>query len=324
MNPKVEIITVKYNGGDSVLELLESLLHSSYDNWSVTVVDNGSTDGSWVRVKRWINNDYTPVIESADKRIISCIRPFTQDFALKQKRVSLVDSTNTGFAGGCNVGLKYIDNDTDFVWFLNPDTVVTTSALTTLIQTFEAYQTTHDKVGVLGAKLLNYYKPNTIHSIYKKFINGGTAHVPDNVMDNGKTYTTPDSDVDYVTGSSLFVPASVIQEAGKMDEDYFLNYEEIDWLERIKNAGYSIRTCETALVYHKVSETFTNYMMGYYLARNQLFWLSHWHPEWVVRVKKSLKYNWQNVKRLLRGNSEYLRGMWQGVRDFELGKREKH
>ena len=44
--PLVSVIIVNWNGGDVMLQCLESLIKVDYSNWELIVVDNGSTDGS--------------------------------------------------------------------------------------------------------------------------------------------------------------------------------------------------------------------------------------------------------------------------------------
>lgn len=46
MNPHVCAVVTNWNGFDDTRECVNSVLHSSYDNLSVVIVDNGSTDNS--------------------------------------------------------------------------------------------------------------------------------------------------------------------------------------------------------------------------------------------------------------------------------------
>lgn len=46
MSPKVAVIILKWNGRQDTLECLESVAKIEYANFQITVVDNGSSDGS--------------------------------------------------------------------------------------------------------------------------------------------------------------------------------------------------------------------------------------------------------------------------------------
>ena len=57
-----------------------------------------------------------------------------------------------------------------------------------------------------------------------------------------------------------------------MPEEYFLYYEELDWSERIREAGYRIVYDPRATVFHKESATTGRQspLRSYYLTRNRL------------------------------------------------------
>lgn len=40
--------------------------------------------------------------------------------------------------------------------------------------------------------------------------------------------------MDYVVGASMFVRKTFIEEVGYMSEDYFLYFEELDWILEVK------------------------------------------------------------------------------------------
>ena len=77
MNNKVAILLVNWNGYNLTRECIESLLSITYNNFQIYVVDNGSTDGSYERLKTEFPN-------------IALIR----------------SNRNLGFSGGNNLGIK--------------------------------------------------------------------------------------------------------------------------------------------------------------------------------------------------------------------------
>jgi hypothetical protein len=56
--------------------------------------------------------------------------------------------------------------------------------------------------------------------------------------------------VDWVNGAALVVRREVFEAVGGFDEDFFLNYEEVDFCWRVRRAGWSVAWCEGAAVTH--------------------------------------------------------------------------
>ena len=54
-NPKVSIIILNYNAGDLLLNCVESIFKTSYNNLEVLVVDNASKDQSHKKCKEKFN-----------------------------------------------------------------------------------------------------------------------------------------------------------------------------------------------------------------------------------------------------------------------------
>ena len=87
-----------------------------------------------------------------------------------------------------------------------------------------------------------------------------------------------------------------------MPEIYFLYYEEHDWCEQIKKAGYSVFFVPDSLVWHKESRSIgkKSPLQIYYKSRNRLLFARRWRKgltKWVaiaylvgVMLKDILKY----------------------------------
>ncbi len=57
----------------------------------------------------------------------------------------------------------------------------------------------------------------------------------------------------YCHGAAMMIRKEAINKAGLMSENFFLYYEEVDWCEHIKRAGYDAWVCTDAVIYHKES-----------------------------------------------------------------------
>src|SRR5688500_20245283 len=73
----------------------------------------------------------------------------------------------------------------------------------------------------------------------------------------------------------MMVPRRVIDKVGMMPEFFFLYYEEVDWCESIKKAGYKIFFVPASKVYHKESMSIgkSSTLKTYYMTRNRLLFM---------------------------------------------------
>lgn len=231
-------MTVNYQQREVTLELLQSLQHLTYPNWECVVVNNGNPD---------------PKLSSA-----------IQNFA----NIKYIEAgANLGFAGGNNVGLQECLGE--YVYFINNDTEVEPGLLEPMLKCFED----HENVGMVSSKLIFYGTDNTIQYAGATELNAYTLrNTSIGYWEKDKGQYDDVRPTAFIHGASMMVPAKVIEEVGQMYEDYFLYYEEYDWCQRIKKAGYRIYYCGLAKVYHKESVTTgaNSPLKTYYLTRNRL------------------------------------------------------
>jgi GT2 family glycosyltransferase len=77
-------------------------------------------------------------------------------------------------------------------------------------------------------------------------------------------------------GAALMVPKKVIDNVGNWPTIYFLYYEEHDWVEQIKNAGYSIYYQGNSSIIHKEAMStggLHSPLKVYYMTRNRLLFM---------------------------------------------------
>ncbi|WP_054855779.1 glycosyltransferase [Vulcanisaeta sp. JCM 16161] len=121
---KASVIWLNYNSMgfiDIALRSLESFLNLDFGDYELIVVDNASTDGSFERIKRFVEER----------------RP-------SNVRVKVIrNDRNLGYAGGMNIGWDARDPDSKYVAFANNDLITTPESLTKLIEHMEG----DEKVG---------------------------------------------------------------------------------------------------------------------------------------------------------------------------------
>lgn len=157
---------------------------------------------------------------------------------------------NLGYAAGNNVGIRYVlANGADFVWVLNPDTVVEPDTLSRMVGVMHRYP----QAGIVGTRILNgAYNPPTIWfngGVIDWEAEGATSH-----RDIGKRHDEVTSHrvmpVDYVTGASMLVRRPVFADVGLLPEEYFLYFEETDFCTRAWAAGWDNLIDSGATLWH--------------------------------------------------------------------------
>jgi GT2 family glycosyltransferase len=239
--PLVSIITVNYNGVGFTMDMLASLQKVKYPNIEVIVVDNGSTE---------------------DPSPLSAAFP----------SVKLVRSRqNLGFAGGNNLGIAEASGK--YLLFLNNDTEVDPSFLDPLVEVFER----DPRIGVASPKILFFDSKDrrTIQYAGSTGINPYTirgAKIGSFEMDHGQYNDLRETALGH--GAAMMIPLKVVREVALMPDIYFLYYEEHDWFEMIKRAGYKVYYVGTSTVYHKESMTVgqNSPLRTYYMTRGRLIY----------------------------------------------------
>ena len=260
----VDVVIVGYRSRDLVMACLDSLPAAADGAVvSVTVVDNGSGDGTVEAVRG--RRDGTRVIDMGD---------------------------NTGYAVANNAGMAR--GTGRYVMVLNPDTVVRPGALRTLVE----FADRHRGAGVIAPRLLNADGTPQLTARAFPTIAAGlfgrrsllTRWFPNNRwsraflaeqehLEDGRPF-----EVDWVSGAAMLVPRTVHAETAGFDEDFFLFWEDADWCRRIKNAGYSVWCVPTAIVVHDEGGTrdhrWSARVIRAFHRGAYRYWTKHHAPQW--------------------------------------------
>ena len=339
--PRVAILILNWNGWKDTIVCLESVFRGEYNNYQVIVCDNDSHDGSIEQIVDWANGNISALPESSLAAILRNVSPAigkpipyrlydccqTRRFGDVEENgkpllIIIKIGSNLGFAGGNNVGLRYIldRGEYEYVWLLNNDTIVEKDALAQLVIKMEYYNTNGRKVGIVGSKLLYYDKPGVIQGvggIYNKWFGTG-KHIGLLELDNGQyDNDTVIDNIDYVIGAAMFVSKRFLHDVGLMCEDYFLYYEEVDWSLRSRKLYYSLGYSWNSIVYHKEGGTTgSNSMLkkkselsDYYTIRNRILLTKKFFPSCLWSVY--LGFLIVGLNRIRRGQIKRLRLIWR-------------
>ena len=219
---KIGIILLNYNGYKDTVECIESLEKITYKNIEIVIVDNKSTDDSFINLKKYLDGKHN-LIQSGK---------------------------NKGFAYGNNIGIAFAisEKKVDYVLLLNNDTEVKEDFIEELLKGFEKNNDIEEEVGISCGKILNFYDRNIVwygggEINWKRFYG---YHIEDHSYDDRKYVT-------FATGCLMLIKKEVIEKIGYLSEEYFMYYEDVDYCAKVLKAKYKIKYNSKAIIYHKVA-----------------------------------------------------------------------
>lgn len=237
--PLVSIVTVNYNQPEVTEELLQSLRKVSYPSIEILVVDNGGS-----RKSAHLKSDFP--------------------------EVQFIDSPqNLGFAGGNNLAIRKAKGA--YILLLNNDTEVAPDFLQPMLKLFKEVP----KLGIVSP-LLIYHNTDLVQYAGARAINyitGRGSKIGHKEKVNPRFFTAYPTELGH--GAAMLFPRELLNVVGYLPEDYFLYYEEHDWCEACKRAGYEVYFQGNSQVYHKesVSVGKANPLKTYYLNRNRILFI---------------------------------------------------
>ncbi|SIS46303.1 glycosyltransferase family 2 protein [Insolitispirillum peregrinum] len=215
----VDIVIVHYKTYDDTMKCVTRLLEQGQVRpQNIHVVDNLSPDGSGQRLKETL----PPEVDL------------------------ILSPTNGGFGSGVNIGARA--GTAPYILVLNPDCVPETANLHIALTYLDA----HPDVGLVGAELINpdgslQYSARTFYSALdvavrrsplKRLFPFNRLNRSHLLMDHPRTAPF---DVDWVMGTGLIVRRNVFEQAGAMDESYFLYMDDVDLCARVHRHGYRVQ-----------------------------------------------------------------------------------
>jgi|SRR5829696_6117108 len=228
--PDLSVIVVTHQGRDLVLQVLRTALAATgpiMAEW--LVVDSGSTDGT----------------------------PDAIESELPQVRV--IRRPNIGFAAGNNVALEAAQGR--YVLLLNPDIEIVEGTLAELVEAMDqrpevgiSSAVTHYPDGALQASIRRFPSPTRqLGEALMLTRMGAFQHLSED-EERADVYGAEQS-ADWLSGSFLLARREAVEQAGGMDERFFLFSEETDWCKRVRAAGWDIRHLPTMRLTHHTGRT---------------------------------------------------------------------
>lgn len=247
---KIGIVICNYNKKQYVLDCIQSVLESRFQDFDLYVVDNGSQDGSGKAIRETYPEQVTLIC----------------------------NQENLGGSGGFNTGLRVVhEKGYPYLMCVDNDVLMDENAIGNLYQFLEE----HPEAGMAGAKVYHMEAPDYVQQFGQKidFEYFCTEVNYYNAYEDGSMpeYLFTDS----VAACALMVRRSIVDRIGIMPEENFLYWDDTEWCYRCNQAGYKVASVGNAVVLHAMGakKEAVNTFPTYYAWRNWIRFFIKYTPE---------------------------------------------
>ena len=237
--PLISIIILNYNAGNLLINCIDSIFKSNYNNLEVIVVDNVSKDDSHKKCKEKF-----------------------------QKIVLIENKKNLGYCGGNNVGIECASGE--FLVILNPDVIVDPDWLNQLLSAFRKYGD-----GLYQPKILATTDHSTLISAGNMIQLFGFGFSRGK-GEKDKGQYEEDEEIGYASGTCLFSSSKIFREIGNFDSYLFAYHDDLDLCWKGKLKGIKSFYIHKSIVYHPL-EGYSfkwNSFKFFLMERNRLYCLN--------------------------------------------------
>jgi GT2 family glycosyltransferase len=273
---RVAIIIPTFDGLELLRHCLAALDTQTYRDFAITVVDDGSTDGT----AAWLATAYPDVQ------------------VLRQSR-------NRGLVAACNAGIAATASD--LVCLLNNDTEAEPDWLGALVAALD----NAPEAGSASSKMLLFDRRDILHSAGDGFaitglpVNRGVWQLDRGQYDDAAPPFGP------CAGAALYRRAALLAvsetDGAVLDPDLYMYCEDVDLAWRLQIAGYGCVFAPAARIYHRLSATGGGTFASYWVGRNLLLILAKDLPRPLLR-----RY-WKRIVATYAGRAWRAARAWRGA-----------
>ncbi len=261
MSSSIAIIIINYGTSDLAIAAVESVLARQHGNHPVEVhlLDNASPG----RDAAAFNHAH------AEKAWGDQVRLW-------------FETENHGFGRGNNVVLSALAeraDPPDYVFLLNPDAQLQNEAIAILADRLDRTPAAAAAGTAIvlpsGVPVTAAFRFPSVCSEFVQAMNFG----PVSRLFHDRLVSLPpdqvDGPVDWVSGASVMMRLSVLRELGGFDPDFFLYYEEVELMFRMRKIGHDILYVPQACVQH-LEGAATDIKSASIRKRKPVYWYASW------------------------------------------------
>jgi GT2 family glycosyltransferase len=243
MKPLIGIVTVLYNSESVLAEFFSSLDRQIYTRFRLYVIDNKSPDQSL----------------SVSKELL---KKYSFEYSI------IENATNDGIARGNNLGIKAaLEDGCEYVLLSNNDVVLEKDTIEVLYERLSFHQ-------AMMAVPKIYLHGTTIFwaagGAFNKLI-GRNYHIGSGIVDSGQYQI--EKKLSFAPTCFMLIHADVFSKIGFMDENYFVYWDDTDFIYRAQSEHLALWYIPDSIVHHKEG-TSTGVMSDFsirYLIRNFVY-----------------------------------------------------
>lgn len=212
MPPRTLVVVLNWNGAEHTKRCVESLAQQTHRHFEVLVIDNGSTENR--------------------------LEPSTWPPSLACRALFL--PSNTGFAGGMNIGFNTaLEEEFEYVWLLNQDTAAFPDCLERLLSALDR----SPDVAVGTPVLVNANGERQAVGGYVDWSEAQLSHLQS--FDAGDTRHAP-----WLTGTALLLRVRAFPAGNPFATRYFAYWEDVELSTRVIARGGKLLIVEDARMRH--------------------------------------------------------------------------
>lgn len=239
------------------------------------------------------NNDNAPSPQCADG---------------KSENIKTIRSgSNLGFAAGMNLGIHAaIQNNCDYLWLLNNDTVVDELSIKTLIE----HAKCHPAQKWIGCTVMDP-ATNQVATI------GGYQYSA--MLSAARPIKGPGRAPDYIDGAAMLLCADTVEQLGGLPQHNFMYFEELYLARALESKDLSWGVCEASKVWHIGGNStkalsleertyhLTTAALGYTGRHAKPFLITVWATRFIKAVFDStVAFNFGGIKGFCRASLHHL------------------
>lgn len=242
---RVTAVLVAYNRRELLQQSLAALAAQSRPVDRLVVVDNASDDGS---------------VEAAAEML--------EAWGERARHIQLTE--NTGGAGGFATGIAaaVVEDDTDWVWVMDDDTVPGPDALAGALETHERYRAQGpDDLAVMGSRVI--WTDGADHPM-----NTPKAKIRASPAERGRAASVGAMEIRSISFVSAFLRASRVRELGLPIADYFLWNDDFEYSARLLRGARGLYVPASVVTHRTVKRGSSDQDPGprfYFEVRNKLW-----------------------------------------------------
>ena len=243
MNKKIGIVTVLYNSETVLTDFFTSLNNQSCQDFVLYIIDNKSPDNSLELTRRLVEkSSFSSVV--------------------------IENEENFGVAKGNNIGIqRALSDGCDMVLLSNNDVTLEVNAIDSLLDGLISQNAS------MAVPKIYFYGTDLIWAAggYFNKMTGLNAHIGDKEVDTGQFQRI--EKITYAATCFMLIRKDVFSRVGMMDENYFVYYDDVDFVYRALKMNETLLYIPESVVHHKES-TSTGSMSEFsirYLYRNLVY-----------------------------------------------------